>query len=98
MLTATLTSFSGELGLVSSFCLNKMFDTVSDFFFFLLPLGCALAFPLSSCLGEGAGLSINFPAFFSGCTLSCCCAVFLGAGTHLGVKSTVLCTKDFAAI
>lgn len=39
MLTATLTSFSGELGLVSSFCLNKMFDTVSDFFFFSSLLG-----------------------------------------------------------
>lgn len=47
MLTATLTSFSGELGLVSHFCLNKMFDTVSDFFFSSFRPGCALAFPLS---------------------------------------------------
>lgn len=62
MLTATLTSFSGELGLVSSFCLNKMFDTVSDFF----PLSWVCFSPSSVCgfLGEGAGLSINFPGFF----------------------------------
>lgn len=45
MLTATLTSFSSELGLVSHFCLNKMFDTVSDLVFFLPSWMC---FSLSS--------------------------------------------------
>lgn len=47
MLPVTLTSFSRELGLVSTFCLNKVIDTVSDFSPPTpLPV-CVLAFPLS---------------------------------------------------
>lgn len=47
MLPVTLTSFSGELGLVSTFCLNKVIDTVSDFSPPTPLPACALAFPLS---------------------------------------------------
>lgn len=36
--------------------------------------------------------------FFSGCTLSDCGMVFLGAETRFRIKSSVFCTKDFTAI
>jgi len=75
-----------------------MFDTVSDLFSFP-PLLSWVCFNLSSVrgfLGEGAGLSINLAAFFSGCTLTPGGAEVLRAGTPLGAESTAQISQQFS--
>lgn len=77
MLPAALTSFSGDLGLASSSCLNKVCETICD-----SPPLCK-GFGLSSGLDifffgggmEPAGLSVSL-FFFSGYLLGLRCRIF----------------------
>lgn len=88
MPTAALTSFSAQIGLVSSFCLNKRFD-------FFSPLPSWMCFSLSSkSFIWGMELAVN-SLLFSSQTLPSG-VVLMAAGTRGNEKRSA--TKELAVI